>query len=115
MMRFDGLRFRADTHVRDVRLAGVLPSIEHRDFPIDELHWDARITADTVETWSGPFQHFEISANTVWEPPEQTAEHHQPVSARWKFRYRYDTNVLTLDSGDVDTPTSSSTLDDVLA
>src|SRR6267378_6494922 len=55
-MRFDGLQFRADTHVQDVRLAGVLPSIEHRDFPIDELHWDARMTADTMETWSGPFQ-----------------------------------------------------------
>ncbi|MCU1317160.1 MAG: hypothetical protein JWN63_2482, partial [Candidatus Acidoferrum typicum] len=35
-MRFDGLQFRADTHVQDVRLAAVLPAIEHRDFPIDE-------------------------------------------------------------------------------
>src|SRR5207245_2154845 len=58
-MRFEGLQFRADTHVQDVRLAGVLRSIEHRDFPIDALHWDARITADTVENWSGPFRHFE--------------------------------------------------------
>ena len=56
-MRFDGLKFRADTHVQDVKLAAVLPAIEHRNFPINELHWDARITADTVETWSGPFQH----------------------------------------------------------
>jgi translocation and assembly module TamB len=114
-MRFDGLKFRADTHVQDVRLAGVLPSIEHRDFPIDELHWDARITADTVETWSGPFQHFEISANTVWETPEQTAEHHQPVSAAWKFRYRYDPNVLTIDSGEFETPSSRGTIDGILA
>jgi len=98
-MRFDGLKFRADTHVQDVKLAGVLPAIEHRNFPIDELHWDARITADTVETWSGPFQHFEIAANTVWETPEQLAERHQPVSAAWKFRYRYDPNILTVDSG----------------
>src|SRR6266851_673163 len=114
-MRFDGLKFRADTHVQDVRLAGVLPSIEHRDFPIDELHWDARITADTVETWSGPFQHFEISANTVWETPEQTAEHHQPVSAAWKFRYRYDPNVLTIDSGEFETPSSRGAIDGILA
>ncbi|HEV1993627.1 MAG TPA: hypothetical protein VGR03_04795, partial [Candidatus Acidoferrum sp.] len=54
-MRFDGLKFRADTHVENVKLAGVFPAIEHRDFPIDELHWDARLTADTVETWSGAF------------------------------------------------------------
>src|SRR5712664_389489 len=114
-MRFDGLKFRADTHVQDVKLAAVLPAIEHRNFPIDELHWDARITADTVETWSGPFQHFEIAANTVWETPEQLAEHHQPVSAAWKFRYRYDPNILTVDSGEFETPSSRGTIDGVLA
>src|SRR5256885_17125782 len=38
-MRFDGSQFRAVTHVQDVRLAGVLPSIEHLDLPIDELAW----------------------------------------------------------------------------
>jgi translocation and assembly module TamB len=114
-MRFDGLQFRADTHVQDVRLAAVLPSIEHRNFPIDELHWDARITADTVETWSGPFQHFEISARTVWEAPEQLAEHHQPVTAAWKFRYRYDPNILAIDSGEFETPSSRGSIDGILA
>src|SRR6266852_5316449 len=114
-MRLDGLQFRADTHVQDVALAAVLPAIEHRDFPIDELHWDARITADTVETWSGPFQHFEISANTVWEAPDQPVEHHQPVSAAWRFRYRYDPNILTIDSGEFETPSSRGTIDGILA
>src|SRR5712692_3889976 len=114
-MRFDELQFRAETHVQDVRLAAVMPSIEHRNFPIDELHWDARITADTVETWSGPFRHFEISANTVWETPEQPAAHHQPVSGAWKFRYRYDPNILTIDSGEFETPSSRGTIDGILA
>src|SRR5438552_4111624 len=50
-MRFDGLQFRADTHVQDVRLAGVLPSIEHRNFPIDELHWDGPISGSV--RWDG--------------------------------------------------------------
>jgi len=113
-MQFDGLKFRADTHVQDVRLAGVLPAIEHRDFPIDELHWDGLITADTVETWSGPFRHFEISANTVWEAPQQLAEHHQPVSAAWRFRYRYDSNILAIDSGEFETPSSRGTIDGIL-
>jgi translocation and assembly module TamB len=114
-MRFDGLEFRADTHVQDVRLAGVLPAIEHRDFPIDELHWDARVTADTVETWTGPFRHFEISATTVWESPAQPAEHHQPVSAAWKLRYRYDPGILTINSGEFETPSSRGTIEGVLA
>jgi translocation and assembly module TamB len=114
-LRFDGLKFRADTHVQNVKLAGVLPSIEHKDFPIDELHWDARMTADTVETWSGPFQHFEISVNTVWETPEQLAAHHQPVSAAWKFRYRYDSSSLEIASGEFETPSSRGTIDGILA
>src|SRR5882762_1107033 len=114
-MRFDGLQFKADTHVQDVRLAAVLPSIEHRNFPIDELHWDGRITADTVETWSGAFRHFEISAKSVWEAPEQLAEHHQPVTAAWKFRYRYDPNILTIDAGEFETPASRGSIDGILA
>jgi translocation and assembly module TamB len=113
-LRFDGLKFRADTHVQNVKLAGVLPAIEHKNFPIDELHWDARMTADTVETWSGPFEHFEIAVNTVWDNPEQLAAHHQPVSAAWKFRYRYDSSMLAIDSGEFETPSSRGTIDGVL-
>jgi len=60
-MRFDGLKFRADTHVQDVQLAGVLPAIEHTGFPVDELHWDTLVSADTTETWSGPFQHLRLA------------------------------------------------------
>jgi translocation and assembly module TamB len=114
-MRFDGLKFRADTHVQNVSLAGVLPAIEHRDFPIDELHWDALMTADTVETWSGPFRHFEIFVKTVWDAPEHVAEHHQPVTAEWKFSYRYDLSLLTIESGEFGTPSSRGSLDGVLA
>lgn len=113
-MKFDGLKFRADTHVQEARLAGVLPAIEHKDFPIDELHWDALINADTVETWSGAFEHFEISVNTVWDTPEQPAEHHQPVSAAWRFKYRFDPNILAIDSGEFETPSSRGTIDGIL-
>lgn len=114
-LRFDGLQFRADTHVQNTRLSAVLPAIEHRDFPIDELHWDAMMTADTVETWKGNFQHFEISVRTDWDPPEQVAERHQPVSAAWKFSYRYDPNILAIQSGEFETPSSHGTIDGVLA
>jgi translocation and assembly module TamB len=114
-MRFDGLQFRADTHVQNTRLSGVLPAIEHRGFPIDELHWDAMMTADTVETWTGAFEHFEISVKTAWNPPEQTAERHQPVSAAWKFSYRFDPNILAIQSGKFETPLSHGTIDGVLA
>jgi hypothetical protein len=73
------------------------------------------MTADTVETWSGPFEHFEISVNTVWEPPGQPAAQHQPVSGAWKFRYRFDPNTLAIDSGEFETPSSRGTIDGLLA
>ena len=89
-LRFDGLLFRADTHVQGAHLAGVLPAIEHPGFPADELHWDTLISADTVETWTGGFEHFEISAKMQWSSPDNVAAGHIPVDGDWQIRYRYD-------------------------
>src|SRR5262249_12992624 len=63
-MKLPGLEFRAQTHVEGMRIAQILPAIEHAGFPIDHLHWDSVLAADTVETWKGAFQHFEISGQT---------------------------------------------------
>ena len=114
-MSFDDLQFRAITHVQNVRMAGVLPDIEHRNFPINELHWDTLVSADTVEMWHAAFQRFEIAGKTLWEAPEKAAEGHQPVKGAWKFSYRYDPNILAIDSGEFQSPTSSGSIDGVLA
>ena len=66
-MRFDHLQFRGETKVQGVRLAAVTPAIDHAGFPIDSLHWDAVINADTVETWHDNFKDFDISAKMHWE------------------------------------------------
>ena len=114
-MRFDGLKFRADTHVQDVRLAGVLLAIEHRGFPVDELHWDSLISADTTETWSGPFQHFEITGPMQWSSPDTVAAGHIPVDGDWDIRYRYDPQTLTVSSGEFETPNSRGSVSGILA
>jgi translocation and assembly module TamB len=114
-MRFDGLKFRADTHVQDVHLAGVLPAIEHPGFPVDELHWDTLISADTTETWSGPFQHFEITGAMQWVSPDSVARGHIPVDGDWEIRYRYDPEILTVNSGEFETPSSRATISGILA
>jgi len=79
-MRFPGLQFRADTHVQDVRLALFcqLSSIATSDRRTALGRTDDRGHDGNLER---PFQHFEISAKTVWETPEKLTEHHQPVSA----------------------------------
>ncbi|HLZ91218.1 MAG TPA: translocation/assembly module TamB domain-containing protein [Candidatus Acidoferrum sp.] len=114
-MLFDGLKFRADTHVQDAHLAGVLPAIEHPGFPVDELHWDTLISADTTETWSGPFQHFEITGTMQWVSPDSVAAGHIPVDGDWEIRYRYDPETLTVNSGEFETPASRGTVSGVLA
>jgi translocation and assembly module TamB len=114
-LRFDGLQFRATTHVQDMQLAGVLPSIERRDFPVDELHWDALISGDTVETWNGAFSDFEISGQSDWSEPDSLAARHIPVNAYWEFRYVYDTGTFNVEAGEFDTPSSRILVSGVLA
>jgi len=114
-MRFDTQQFRAETHVQGMRLAEVFPAIDHPGFPVDELHWDGVLTADTVETWTGPLRNFEISGSTAWLPPENLAAGHQPVTANWQFRYRYEPNILSIASGDFETPSSRGSFSGVLA
>jgi translocation and assembly module TamB len=105
-MKLPGLEFRAQTRVDGVRVAQVLPAIDHRGFPIDQLHWDAILSADTVETWKGAFGHFEVAGQSTWAAPEETAPGHIAVTALWKFTYIQDSGILTLDSAEFDTPTN---------
>jgi translocation and assembly module TamB len=114
-MTLPDLQFRAVTHVQNARLAPVLPDMEHHDFPVDELHWDTLISADTVETWRAAFRNFEVAGKLTWEAPEKPAEGHQPVSGAWKIRYRYDPGILTIESGEFETPSSRGSIDGVLA
>jgi len=111
----DSWQFRAVTRVEGVRLAPVLPCIEHRDFPIDELHWDALVSADTVETWTRNFKHFEISGKSTWSDPVQLAERHQPIRGSWQFRYLFDPDKLFITAGEFQTPSSNATLEGLLA
>jgi translocation and assembly module TamB len=113
-MRYDGLLFRAETRLQNVRLSAVTPAIDHEGFPIDKLHWDSVISADTVETWRANFLDFEISATMHWDAPEEVAEGHFPVSGDWKLRYRDRLSALEITEGDFRTPTSHGVFTGVL-
>lgn len=114
-LRFNGMQFVAVTRTENVRLAALLPHIEHPGFPVDKLHWDALLTADTVETWTAAFRHFEISGQMNWAAPKDPAAGHQPVTADWEFRYRYDSSLLTVVRGSFETPSSRGTISGLLA
>jgi hypothetical protein len=114
-LRFAGVQFRADTHIENVRLAGVFSAIEHPGFPIDELHWDALLGGDTIETWSNAFEHFELGGKMDWRPGEVLAAGHLPVTAGWQLHYRYDSGVFAISTGEFETPSSKGTITGVLA
>jgi len=103
-MKLPGLDFRAQTHVAGVRIAQVFPAIQHRGFPVDRLHWDSVLSADTIETWHGAFEHFQVSGRSNWIQPDQVAAGHVPVTGAWNFAYNHDARVLTLDTALFETP-----------
>ena len=105
-MRYEGLQFRAETRLQNIRLSTVLPAIDHEGFPVDALHWDSVISADTVETWHENFKNFEVSAKMLWESPDEVAARHMPVSGNWVIHYRYEPNILDITQGEFETPTS---------
>jgi translocation and assembly module TamB len=109
-LRFDGLFFRADTHLDGMRLAQVFPAIEEKGFPVDELHWDSVLSGDSVETWKGGFEHFDIMAKVLWNSPDDIAENHIPVDASWTIRYQYDEQLLEIPFGEFETPSSRGNL-----
>jgi translocation and assembly module TamB len=113
-MKFDGLKFRAETKVQGVRLGAVAPAIDHAGFPIDSLHWDSVITADTVETWHDNFREFDISARMQWEEPDEVLPGHIPVTSETVLRYRYGIDTLQIDQFDFETPTSRGSFSGVL-
>ena len=114
-MRYEGLLFRADTKLQNVRLSAVTPAIDHAGFPIDSLHWDSVISADTVETWRENFLDFDVSGTMHWDAPEEVAEGHMPVTGDWKLRYRDEPNTLEISQGDFETPTSRGSFTGMLA
>ncbi|HTB91393.1 MAG TPA: translocation/assembly module TamB domain-containing protein [Candidatus Sulfotelmatobacter sp.] len=113
-MKYDGLKFRAVTKVQGIRLSGVAPAIDHAGFPIDSLHWDSVIYADTVETWHDNFRDFDISASMRWEEPDETMRGHVPVTSEAVLRYRYTPNTLELKQFDFETPTSRGSFTGIL-
>lgn len=105
-LRFAGMAFRAETHVQGMRIAQIFPAAEEHNFPIDELHWDSVLSADTVETWTDSFRHFEVSGTSQWSAPAQPATGHIPVTASWKLQYRHDPETLAVQSAELQTQAS---------
>ena len=114
-MRYEGLQFRAETRLQNVRMFEVTPAIDHAGFPIDSLHWDSVISADTVETWHDNFRDFDVAATLQLLEPDDLRAGHIPVTGDWKIRYRDTPSTLDISKLDFETPTSRGTITGRLA
>ena len=114
-MRYEGLQFRAETKLQNIRLSEVTPAIDHAGFPIDSLHWDSVLSADTVETWHDNFRDFDVGATLKLEEPDDLRAGHIPITGDWKVHYRDATNGLDISKMDFETPTSRGSITGVLA
>ena len=113
-MKYEGLQFRAETRLEDVRFGEVTPAIDHEGFPIDALHWDSVISADTVETWNANFKDFDITAAIQLTDPQELKPGHIPMHGDWRIRYRDARSSLEIEQVVFETPTSRGTLSGLL-
>jgi len=61
-MKLPGLDFRAQTRVDGIRVAQLLPAIDHPGFPIDSCNWD-RFSPRTPWKRGKAREHFEIAGH----------------------------------------------------
>jgi translocation and assembly module TamB len=114
-MKYEGLQFHADTKLQNVRFSEITPAIDHQGFPIDALHWDSVLSADTVETWHSNFKDFIVTAAIRLDEPDQLKPEHIPVTGDWKIRYRDASSSLEIQELEFETPTSRGTMSGLLA
>ena len=104
-MNFSGLAFRTETHLHGASLAGIFAALDHPKFPVEALHWDGVVDADSVNTWNANFKHFRTKGETRWSPPAPAAGV-IPVTARLEYDYSEDLRRVEVAPSEIRTPKS---------
>lgn len=105
---------RTETHIRGFSLAAAFDAVNNPEFPVDPLHWDARMDVDSLNTWSGAFQHFRSQGNSRWSPPAALARGIIPVTAQIAFDYSEDARSATFAQSEISTPKAKIDFDGYL-
>lgn len=103
---FDGLKFRAETRARGMSLAAILAALDHHDFPIATLHWNAAVDVDSVTTWGADFKQLESRGRSLWAPALAPRKGEIPASARLTYSYVMDRSAVEIQPSEISTPTS---------
>ncbi|MGD0957081.1 MAG: translocation/assembly module TamB domain-containing protein [Candidatus Acidiferrales bacterium] len=113
-MDFKGLAFRTETKLRGTSLAAILAAIDHEDFPVNALRWDASVEVDSVNTWNAAFKHFRTAGEMQWLPPASLAAGAIPATAHFQYDYGMDKQVVTITQSQITTPNAQIEVDGTL-
>ena len=113
-MDFKGLAFRTETKLHGASLAGILAALDHEDFPVNALHWDASVEIDSVNTWNAAFKHFRTAGEMQWLPPTSLAAGAIPATAHFKYDYGNDEHLVTITQSQIATPKAQIDVDGTL-
>jgi len=103
-MDLKSMAVRTETHLRGLSLAAAFDAVNNPEFPVDPLHWDAAMDVESVNTWSGSFQHFRSTGNSRWSPPAALAPGLIPVTAQIAYDYSEDSRSVTFTQSEISTP-----------
>ena len=103
-MKFAGLEFRTETHLRGADLHAVLAALNNRSFPVNALHWDSTMQVDSVNTWAADFKHFRSKGTSEWVPASEVAPGLQGVAAHLNYDYLEDSENVDVVASEISSP-----------
>ncbi|HTV58868.1 MAG TPA: translocation/assembly module TamB domain-containing protein [Verrucomicrobiae bacterium] len=101
------MAFRTETALRGVSLGEALAAVDNPGFPVNTMHWDAVMSANSVNTWTKNFHDFRTRGTSQWAPPAALAPGMIPVSAQITYDYFADRKNVVLAQSEIRTPNTS--------
>jgi len=106
--------FRTETALRGVSLHAALDAVDNAGFPVDTMHWDAVMSADTVNTWKRNFHDFRTRGTTQWTPPATPTPGLIPVRAQVTYDYFADRRNVVITQSEIETRNTIIEMDGTL-
>jgi translocation and assembly module TamB len=106
---FHGMKFRVESHGKEMDLATLLAAVANRNFPVETFHWDGSVSVDAITTWTADFKHLESRGVCDWTPRVAPVTGRIPASAHLDYDYEMDRRAVKLRASEITTPTSRAT------
>jgi translocation and assembly module TamB len=114
-LNYRGLAFLVNSRARGTDLRQVFAALDHPGFPLNTLHWAARMDVDAINTWNADFTHFRSRGESRWSPPVTLQPGEIPATARIEYDYSMDARQAVITQSEISTPSSRLVMDGPLS